>query len=541
MDTQTLRLKLTAVPQKIRDWFGSEGVFENTKKINEHFQIAGEDRRILPRLLLRLEIQDIEPDYFAGELAEELKIDRDRALTIAAEVRRSILGPIKQDLLDAGTDISFIEQFQIPVIKKPAAPKPLEEIKKPSEEKVPPKPATTPEARKVGAASIGQKPIDISKIFGLTPFATSGRGKVDIKNKTTPSATTPAPTLLSRIKAKIGKPGSIGATAEGRKESFNAAQDKKSAATLPGPSTRLGASRPPAPAPPPGAPPPAGRVPTKLPPKAPHLVSLAKDGGFATGGSQESTTEPPVVSPSTRSGDTGVEPKKEPLGEFARMAMGADKETPVVSHVEPIRQASFDKAQDKQGEPPPTIIHKASQVKPLESASKFKLDIPVPKFSEARKGARPPQRPAILEFGGGPLKPVGAAPPSPEAMADPSTGLGASKTKVVHYTEFRTPLQKTSQEKPAARPDRIPPPQSLKTQAPSPPSGETKEITAPPIPPPPPRSATPPPPVVQPGASSELQPSRGERSQTTTPQAPPHPRPKIEPPPIRRPEPPPKA
>jgi len=133
MDAQILRAKIQAVPQKVREWFSSEAVATQIGTISQHFGIIDENqRRIIPRLLLRLEIQDIEPDYFSGELSQELKIDRDRAMTITAEIKRIILSPIKKELSDSGVDMSLLDQFQVPIVKKPQElPKLVSEIKPP--------------------------------------------------------------------------------------------------------------------------------------------------------------------------------------------------------------------------------------------------------------------------------------------------------------------------------------------------------------------------------------------------------------------------
>jgi len=119
-------------------------------------------------LLARLEIKDLEPDYFAGELSEELKMDRDKALGISAEVKRTILGSVKKELSDIGIDISLLDKFQIPVIKelspsavaaKTAAPTIIQDINSsPKGAPVPANIATIP------AAKIATKPPTLSDI-----------------------------------------------------------------------------------------------------------------------------------------------------------------------------------------------------------------------------------------------------------------------------------------------------------------------------------------------------------------------------------------
>lgn len=115
--------------------------------INQRFNIPEKDWSTLPILLARLEARDVAPDYFAGELADELKLDRDKALNISAEVKRNILTPLKKEFSDFGIDISLLDTFKIPAIKglsqsvvtaKPDAPKIIQDVSM-----APPKPTQT--------------------------------------------------------------------------------------------------------------------------------------------------------------------------------------------------------------------------------------------------------------------------------------------------------------------------------------------------------------------------------------------------------------
>ncbi|GEM_PF-1008648 len=84
-------------------------------------------------------------------------------------------------------------------------------------------------------------------------------------------------------------------------------------------------------------------------------------------------------------------------------------------------------------EPAPTMIHEETVTKPLRAASGFSIGVPTSKMSDSniKKGESPP-RPAVLELG----MEQSAAPPPPKATE------GETKPRVVHYTEFRTPLEK---------------------------------------------------------------------------------------------------
>jgi hypothetical protein len=117
MDSKTFLSKIQVTPPPIRTWFASEEVSLMVRTINQHFKIQKASETIIPKLLARLEVKDIEPDYFAGELSEELKLDRDKALGISSEIKRTILGSLNKEFSDFGIDVSLLDKFQIPIIK----------------------------------------------------------------------------------------------------------------------------------------------------------------------------------------------------------------------------------------------------------------------------------------------------------------------------------------------------------------------------------------------------------------------------------------
>jgi hypothetical protein len=135
------------------------------------------------------------------------------------------------------------------------------------------------------------------------------------------------------------------------------------------------------------------------------------------------------------------------------------------------------------GGPPPTIIHREeSGAKPLQPATDFKLDIPLPKLSETKINKETqPLKPATLEIGGREEKSQAGSVGSPQAPRPPEP---PRPPRVVHYTELKTPLQKPD----AAKALGIIPPPSIPTP-PKPSPTETKlhnagreivEITTPP-------------------------------------------------------------
>jgi hypothetical protein len=165
MDTQAIRTKLKLTPLPIRFWFASEDVSLLVQAINQHFNIPDKDTGVLPILLARLEAKDIAADYFAGELSIELNSDRDKALGISAEVKRTILDPIKKDFSDFGIDISLLDKFQIPAIEglKPStpsgnSPKIIQDIGSLSSSIVPP--PSTPKPTPIATATATSQTID---------------------------------------------------------------------------------------------------------------------------------------------------------------------------------------------------------------------------------------------------------------------------------------------------------------------------------------------------------------------------------------------
>lgn len=118
MNVQILRLKLNKVPSEIKLWIGSDQAVEYIKSINQHFNLINKNQKnVIPQLILRLEIKDLEPQYFSGELSHKLGIDKDKAIIIVNEIRRIILNPIKKYLEDYDIDIGLLDKFEIPIVK----------------------------------------------------------------------------------------------------------------------------------------------------------------------------------------------------------------------------------------------------------------------------------------------------------------------------------------------------------------------------------------------------------------------------------------
>ncbi len=179
MDSKTFLLKIKDTPPSIRTWFASGEVSLMVRTINQHFNIQKGSETVLPKLLARLEVRDIAPDYFAGELSEELKLDRDKALGISTEVKRTILTPLTKEFLAFGVDISLLDKFQIPTIKdlSPSAtmaivngPKIIQDVSI-----TPPKPVALPAVgwSKMPASTFSSTPTPVPPVTPrpITPLA----------------------------------------------------------------------------------------------------------------------------------------------------------------------------------------------------------------------------------------------------------------------------------------------------------------------------------------------------------------------------------
>lgn len=115
MTQEKIREKLRAVPEPIKIWFGSEEIVSHVREINEQLGLKEEKESIVPRLLFRLELKDLEPQFFSGELAQELGISKEKALTITTEVKETLLRPIQKQLSEYGIDIFLLNEFNIPL------------------------------------------------------------------------------------------------------------------------------------------------------------------------------------------------------------------------------------------------------------------------------------------------------------------------------------------------------------------------------------------------------------------------------------------
>lgn len=100
---------LQEVPEDIKEWVGSEKITNTIIKLNEKLGLKDDKRRIIPRMLLRLETKDLHPAEFIEEIAHSLDIGMKSANMIAEEIKEKVLEPIEPSLDQWGVNIDLIE------------------------------------------------------------------------------------------------------------------------------------------------------------------------------------------------------------------------------------------------------------------------------------------------------------------------------------------------------------------------------------------------------------------------------------------------
>ena len=104
-----LQEALQEVPEDIRIWFGSEKTTYFVMELNEKLGLQEERTRIIPRLLLRLEVKDLHAAEFVDAISQELTIGPQMAKSIAIEIKEGILKQIEASLSDWDINIDLID------------------------------------------------------------------------------------------------------------------------------------------------------------------------------------------------------------------------------------------------------------------------------------------------------------------------------------------------------------------------------------------------------------------------------------------------
>ncbi len=129
IDPQKINTSFNELPSNIKSWLASEELAYAIGEINNRVGLRGEKRSIIPNLILRLAVQDLEPLNFIDELAKELEVNFEVAKTISKDIESNALRPIENELKrDLGLDVKVI-YFGKPGGKPPQEVAPQEEKK----------------------------------------------------------------------------------------------------------------------------------------------------------------------------------------------------------------------------------------------------------------------------------------------------------------------------------------------------------------------------------------------------------------------------
>ncbi len=95
---ETLLDDFQNLPEAIKNWLASSHATDAIAAINKKLGIKEARRSILPQLILRLVVNDLEPQDFINELSGELKINYPTAKALTEEIESKILKPIENPL-----------------------------------------------------------------------------------------------------------------------------------------------------------------------------------------------------------------------------------------------------------------------------------------------------------------------------------------------------------------------------------------------------------------------------------------------------------
>jgi hypothetical protein len=170
IDPQKISSAFADLPANIKSWLASEELTYTIGEINNRVGLQEEKRSIIPNLILRLTVRDLEPLNFINELAEELGVNFEVAKTIAKDIEARALRPIENELKrDLGLDVKII------YFGKPGGKPPQEEksTQKDSEIYIPKEPTAAPTQEAEKPTQIGQvsePKVDLKTFEEISPF-----------------------------------------------------------------------------------------------------------------------------------------------------------------------------------------------------------------------------------------------------------------------------------------------------------------------------------------------------------------------------------
>ncbi|MDD5430996.1 MAG: hypothetical protein PHP03_02115 [Candidatus Pacebacteria bacterium] len=104
----SLSMAYQSLPESIREWLASEPTMFAVGEINTRLGFKDNKRKIIPRLILRLAVEDIEPLDFVNELSYALNISFQNAKTIAQDIEEKIFREIAPELKTINVDVNLI-------------------------------------------------------------------------------------------------------------------------------------------------------------------------------------------------------------------------------------------------------------------------------------------------------------------------------------------------------------------------------------------------------------------------------------------------
>lgn len=133
-----LAAAFVALPEEIKNWLSSQEVTGLIADINGDLKLAEDRVSVIPRLILRLAAQDLNPRDFANEISSQLGIVSEQAKETAERIYQDVLKPIEPSLKEAGVDVSLLmkprgqtDGFTKPISSMEPA-KPISPIAKPT-------------------------------------------------------------------------------------------------------------------------------------------------------------------------------------------------------------------------------------------------------------------------------------------------------------------------------------------------------------------------------------------------------------------------
>lgn len=120
---QTTKLEFKSLPEPIKTWLASGQATNFVYEINRGLGAQGENRRVIPTLILRLCVGDLAAGNFAKELSEKLNLDAAKTQSVLQDIEQKILRPV---------GIKIIQAAPAPVSAAPASPPTIPPLRVPS-------------------------------------------------------------------------------------------------------------------------------------------------------------------------------------------------------------------------------------------------------------------------------------------------------------------------------------------------------------------------------------------------------------------------